>query len=270
MTNNKQTLLLWGWLFFASANVCADELPEFDCLIEPWQKVEISFAARGILDQIHVEESDTVNAGQVLAQLESGLESTTVKLRRAKADIEDEVKSSEASLAFSERNLKRIQDLYQKKAVPFHKLDEAQTEKYLAERNLLLAKSNQRMAQLELEMAQQSLARRTVTSPIDAIVVERYKSVGEYVEDEPVMTLVQLDPLRVEVLLPVSLFGRIEVGQNAKVIPEAPMDKQVHFARVVIVDRSVDVASGTFGVQLELKNADLELPSGLKCGVRFM
>ena len=40
-------------------------------------------------------------------------------------------------------------------------------------------------------------------------------------------------------------------------------------ARVTVVDRVVDAASGTFGVRLELPNPDYRLPAGLKCKVRF-
>ncbi len=263
-------LLLTGLLACCSSFALSDDLPEFDCLINPWQQVQISFSVRGLLTSISAEESETVKKGQVLAQLESGVEQATVKLRKARAAIEDEVKSAKDSLAFSERNLKRLKDLYKKKAVPFHKVDEAETEKLLAESNLRLSKNNRVLAQLEMEMAQAALKRRVVTSPIDGVVVERHKSVGEYVEDEPVITLAQLDPLRVEVLLPVALFGQIKEGMGASIMPEAPMDKQVQFAKVVIVDRGIDVASGTFGVQLELENHDFELPSGLKCGIRFM
>jgi membrane fusion protein (multidrug efflux system) len=41
-------------------------------------------------------------------------------------------------------------------------------------------------------------------------------------------------------------------------------------ANVVIVDRVVDAASGTFGVRLTLSNPSNRLPAGLKCRVRFL
>jgi len=40
-------------------------------------------------------------------------------------------------------------------------------------------------------------------------------------------------------------------------------------ARVTVVDRVIDAASGTFGVRLALPNPDLKLPAGLKCRVKF-
>ena len=39
--------------------------------------------------------------------------------------------------------------------------------------------------------------------------------------------------------------------------------------RVVIVDKVMDAASGTFGIRVELPNPSLGLPAGLKCRVRF-
>ena len=50
--------------------------------------------------------------------------------------------------------------------------------------------------------------------------------------------------------------------------PEAPLTGE-YTAKVTVVDRVVDAASGTFGVRLELPNHDLKLPAGLKCSVRF-
>jgi len=52
-------------------------------------------------------------------------------------------------------------------------------------------------------------------------------------------------------------------------MPEAPVGG-AHEARVVIVDRLLDAASGTFGVRLELPNPDYGLYGGLHCRVRFL
>ncbi len=78
----------------------------------------------------------------------------------------------------------------------------------------------------------------------------------------------QIDPLNVEVILPVSQLLFIKVGMRAKVIPEAPIGGQ-YIAEVKIVDRVIDAASGTFGVRLELPNPNNRLPAGLKCKVIF-
>jgi multidrug efflux pump subunit AcrA (membrane-fusion protein) len=56
---------------------------------------------------------------------------------------------------------------------------------------------------------------------------------------------------------------------RGEVTPEVP-DGEVQVASVTVVDRIVDPASSTFGVRLELPNADHAIPGGLRCQVRFL
>jgi membrane fusion protein (multidrug efflux system) len=119
---------------------------------------------------------------------------------------------------------------------------------------------------------------------------------GEYIEQEFILKLAQIDPLNVEVILPVTFFpsnelprsklrgisigihrscrsklrgiqpAEIKVGMDAMVVPEAPLGGQ-YVAKIKIVDSVIDAASGTFGVRLELPNPGNRLPAGLKCKV---
>jgi hypothetical protein len=99
-------------------------------------------------------------------------------------------------------------------------------------------------------------------------VVHDYLSPGESVKDKPILRLAEIDPLRVEVFVPVASFGAIAPGQTATIRPEAPGEGDFT-ATVSIVDRVADAASGTFRVRLTLPNKDYRLPSGLKCRVAF-
>jgi multidrug efflux pump subunit AcrA (membrane-fusion protein) len=56
---------------------------------------------------------------------------------------------------------------------------------------------------------------------------------------------------------------------RAEVTPELP-NGGVRVASVTLVDPVVDGTSGTFGVRLELPNADYAVPSGLRCRARFL
>ena len=46
-------------------------------------------------------------------------------------------------------------------------------------------------------------------------------------------------------------------------------ESRKYSAYVIIVDRVIDAASGTFGVRLELPNPDYRVPAGLMCKVVF-
>jgi len=128
--------------------------------------------------------------------------------------------------------------------------------------------SNRRLADLELQRTAAEVALRTIRSPVNGVVVERFMHPGEFPKQEKILKIAQIDPLRVEVYAPVALLGKIAVGTTAYVKPEAPLTGE-YAAKVTVVDRVVDAASGTFGVRLELPNHDLKLPAGLKCFVRF-
>lgn len=262
-------MLTHGELYPATIN--GDEL---DCLIEPHEVVNLSSPVEGVLEKVFVERGAYVKKGQVVAQLESNLEQATVVLARARADVDAAIKSSAARLEFSTIKVGRSEKLFEKQLISAADLDEARTEKRLAEMALLSAIDNKRLAALELERANVALSRHTIRSPISGVVVERFLSPGEYTSgqfknDSPILKLAQIDPLRVEVFAPVVMRGKILVGTPAKLMLEAPVSSS-HDLRVSIVDRVVDSASGTFRVRLSLPNPNHRIPAGLKCKIKFI
>ena len=155
------------------------------------------------------------------------------------------------------------------KIAPQQQLEEAESQAVIAESDWQQARENKIFAELELEEASAVLALRSITSPISGVVVDRLIAPGELVsEEEPIMQLAALDPLYVEVILPASEFGTIDVDSPALVYPESPVSGEYE-GRVDIVDPVIDAASGSFGVRIELPNTDLNLPAGLGCEVAF-
>lgn len=262
----KTTLLII--LVMLSTGVMADDTQAFDCLIEPHRVVDVNSAVQGKIGSIQAERSDPVQQGQVLAELESAVEKATVELARARMQMDAELKTRQVSQAFANRKLVRFDDLYKEDVVSLQKQDEVKTEAVLAGLQLEQARENMTIAGLELKRAEALLDQRIVKSPITGVVVERYKSAGEFVEDEPILRIAQLNPLNVEVILPASMFGTIKSGMQASVVPETSGNSSYQ-AEVTIVDRVVDASSGTFGVRLELANPDNRIPGGLKCLVSF-
>lgn len=262
--------LLPATLFIVAAPALAQqEVPELDCLMEPHVVVDVGTDAEGILEALAVDRGDRVREGQVLATLESGVEQAAVALARARAEATAEVQAKQVSLAYGKRREKRFQELYANNAVPELDRDEAQTEAALASLKLREALEKKRLAELELNRAVAALKRRTIRSPVSGVIVDRLAGPGESVEDQAVLRVAQLDPLNVEVIVPVSLYGTIKEGTPALVMPEAPVGGNYR-AVVTIVDQVIDAPSGTFGVRLELPNPNYSLPGGLKCRVRFL
>lgn len=252
-----------------STSVHALEAGALDCLIEPETVIEVSSSVNGIVAQMYVENSDIIRQGQALAELDSSIEKATLALAKLKAEINDEVTAKKINRTFAKSKMSRIRSLYKKKSVSSHEKDEAKTEMALAEHEYQQAKNNKRIAELEYEKAKKEVEQRKIKSPINGVVVERYVSPGELVNDRPLLKLAQIDPLKIEVIVPAELFGSILPGSKALVLPENSTDKAIEVA-VKRVDRVIDASSGTFGVWLTLPNRNNKIPSGLKCKIRFL
>ena len=138
----------------------------------------------------------------------------------------------------------------------------------LADMSYQEASENKRLAMLELNRAMALLNLRTIRSPINGVVMDRLLSPGELARQTPVMKLAQVDPLRVEVYAPLSLLGKLKTGMKADVRPEGK-GQPTYQALIVVVNRVVDSASGTFGVRLEMPNANKAIAAGLACTVDF-
>lgn len=239
----------------------------FDCVLEPSRTVQVSAGSAGLLASVKVEAGDWVTRGQVLAELDSQLEKTALDIAKLRADDEFNAKGLKLERDFLRRKLARLTTLNQSSLVSDEAREETEASLAKLEAAIEQAELAHRIALAELARAQAVLDQRRVVSQIDGVIVERRLSEGEFLaEQDHVVTVSQMDPLNVRAFLPVAAFPRVTLDQTATITPEPPMSGQ-YPARVVTIDRVFDVASGTFGLILQLPNDGGALPAGLKCQV---
>ena len=268
-----QILLSLGLCCLAPSAVAreVEQLParEFDCVIEPSEIVNLGTAVPGVIGSIHAERSDSVAKGELVAELESSVENVNVSLFKARAALDTAVKLRLESAAFGQRTRARNQSLLQSSSVSQQDIDKLETENRIAELQVHQEQENRDIALLEYERAKALLDKHMIRAPFAGVVMERFKSVGEYIEDDPVFRIAQLDPLNVEVILPVAYMGQFKPGQQAQVTPVLDgFTGQV--ATLTRVDQVADAASSTFGARLRLPNPDHAVPAGLRCRLAFL
>ncbi len=250
--------MLWATALWA-------ETVEYDGLIEPCLIVDIGAPTEGIIATVTVDRSSPVKKGETLVELESSVEQAALEKTKAMAAFDGEIRLQQTQLAFARRVHERVKQLA---AISTHDKDLAETEIVRTGYRLKKARENHTLAKLELKKARAVVALRAIKSPISGMVVERYVSPGEYVNSQPLLRVVKIDPLRIEVIVPARIFGKISPGMTATIAPELP-EYGEQTATVTIVDKVIDAASSTFGVRLELPNTEQKMPSGMKCLVRF-
>lgn len=243
----------------------------YDCLIHPNQTVELRSPVEGLIDKVLVQRGDRVRAGQVLVQLESSAEGSAVQLARHRSEAEGRLASAESRLDYAAKKLDRSRNLHQQNFVSAQARDEAEAEKRIIEAELRDARENRQQATLELRHAQDLLQRRVLRSPFDGVVLDRLLNPGDLAESgtgrKPILKLVQVEPLRVEAVLPLAAYNKLQPRSKAEVTPEGIGGS--YEAQVKVIDSVFDTASGTFGVRLELPNAKAKLPAGIRCKVDF-
>jgi len=240
-------------------------------MIEARQKVDIRSPVEAVIESVQVQRGELIRKGQIIATLESGPERAALRLAQSRATMQGELKAAEARVDLTQKKLLRAEELYKQNFVSVNARDEAEADFRLATEQLRQARENQKLAELEVTRAAEVLAMRTIRSPFSGVVVEILQKPGEFSASnikDPILKLAEIDPLNVEVVLPVSLYGQVAVGSSGTVMPERPIGGS-YSAVVKVVDRVIDAASGTFGVRLELPNRERKIPAGVRCRVRF-
>jgi RND family efflux transporter MFP subunit len=264
----KTTLTLLAAALSTSAVFAQSSPPArgLDCMIQPHQIVQIGSAAPGVIERILVDRGDLVKTGQPLVQLQAGVERAALAVARERALQQGEMTVATGSADLAQRELQRAKELHEQNFVSQTYLDKQRAEAQVAGGRTDQAAERRKLSQREVELAAAQLAQRSINAPIAGVVVERFMSPGEFVDQKPILRIAAIDPLRVDVLVPAVAFGQVEVGMKGAVMPEL-LQKREHLAVVKTVDRVIDAATNTFRVRLELPNPGGTLPAGLRCKV---
>ena len=255
-------------LLIFSASLCAQQQP-LDCVITPSISVDLSSQVRGVLKTVSVKRGDVVSKGQLVAQLMSGVETAGVRLARERAAMDLDIKSRRAEQQFRKNNYAQVRALFKKNLASQRENDDAKTLSMVANFEIEKAIKLKKLAELEYWRTQEILKLRSMYSTVDGVVVDVMKSPGEYIEEQPVVRIAQIDPLYVEVIVPEGHMDNIKLGKKAKVKVAIPRAAS-YIATVIVVDHIIDASSGTFGVRLEFPNPDYKIHAGQRCTIKLL
>ncbi|MDI1244059.1 MAG: efflux RND transporter periplasmic adaptor subunit [Rhodoferax sp.] len=243
----------------------------YECLIEPNQTVELRSSVEGVIEKVLVKRGERVRAGQLLVELESSAERSAVDMARFRAEAGGRLAAAKNRFDYASKKQTRSAELHAQNFVSAQVRDESDAEKRITESELRDAQENAELARYEYRHAQDLLNRRLLRSPFNGVVMDRMLNPGDLAEAgtgrKPILKLAQVEPLRVEVVLPIAAYGKLKSGDSAEVVPEGLGGR--YGAKVSVIDSVFDSASGTFGARLELPNTAGKLPAGIRCRVDF-
>ncbi|MCL2857878.1 MAG: efflux RND transporter periplasmic adaptor subunit [Oscillospiraceae bacterium] len=132
------------------------------------------------------------------------------------------------------------------------------------------AQAQLQATQAQISTLQGNLNRAIITSPISGVVSTRNVEVGQLVSQAAMpFTIVQIDPVVVQVSVSEALINLVYVGQEVGVTVQALGDEQYFTGTVTIVSPIANQAS-TFPVRIELENPDGLIRPGMFSQVTFV
>ncbi len=223
-----------------------------------------------------------------LAELEHG--SLPQEIAQAKARVRD----ARAVMEYSRSQYKRMKSLFESGPVSQDELDESTSSWLAAEQSHLGAQAAydlavqgprpERIAQARaLVRSQQEGVRRvedllvkhTIRAPFDGFVVKKYTGIRAWIRrGDPVVDVVELDPVEIEISIPKTYIPYLEVGTIQAIQLEALSGRileeleQPLLGTVVRIIPQADLRSRTFPVKLRVENPRQGSSHLLKAGMR--
>lgn len=190
----------------------------------------------GRIETVHFEEGQRVAKGDVLFTLDASL-------------VRAEVREWEATVAMTQREAARAAELIEKKLTSQSDVD--------------AKNSTNQVNMARLSSAKTRLDKTTIRAPFAGIVGLRLVSPGAYVNiGDPLVTLTQVDPLKLDVRVPEVYLARLAAGQKLSVELDAFPGQSFH-GSVAAIDPQLDPNGRSVVLRASLGNPDGKLRPGL-------
>ncbi len=215
---------------------------EYTATLQGYEEVHLAPAAPGRIEAIYVEEGSRVLRGQVLVQMDrTQLHQAEIQMRTLATDFA------------------RLDTLQKVGSIPQQQYDQLKAQYEIARSNVEFLTGNTRLK-----------------APFSGIISGKYFEAGEMYSGAPVapvgkaaiLSLVQIDRLKVIVPVSEKYFPKIQTGMNAKISVDI-YPGQEFSGKVVRIFPTIDPASHTFSVEVVTPNSSAVLRPGMFARVSF-
>jgi len=243
------------------------------------RQATVSAQITGTLTEVLIEEGDHVKAGQVLGRLEDTAQ------RAALAQAQAQLKSVrallvqyQAQLAQSERDVKRAEDLVERKLVSQQAVEQARTQVETGAAQVQGQSKQIELAQAGVRSAQVQLGYCTVRAPFTGVVIAKAAQVGEIVSPlsagggftrTGIGTIVDMDSLEIEVDVNEAYINRVQPGQPVESVLNAYPDWKIP-SHVIAIIPTADRSKATVKVRIGLDLKDGRIVPDMGVRVAFL
>ncbi len=234
---------------------------------EPYRTIKVAADETGTIAEVFVREGRIVKVGQPLARLNSTIHQTLLAIAEQNMNAEGRLDAARADLDMKMDRLEKLKPLLDEGYARQEEVDRATNEVQVAEANLRTAQEDLATRRLEYEKTKAQIAQRTIRAPIDGVITEMHKDVGEFVapNSPDILTLVQLDQLLANFTLTSSQASKLKLDEEIDIrfVGGLKTTGVVEFISPV-----TNAESGTVLVKIRIENAKRLYRSGERCRMR--
>ena len=247
--------------------------------VTPSRRATVAAKITGRVSELFIEEGMKVQKDQILAKLDSTDAQRELDLARAD---ETAANSSVADLKVNrdeaERNLQRLQALFDNKIISEQEMDSAQTSLDSLNARIESALKQAETTKARRKVYEQNLDNYTIRAPFPGIVVSKDAQIGEMVSPisagggytrTGIATIVDMDSLEIEVDINESYIARVIVGQKIEATLDAYPDWKIP-ASVRTVIPTADRQKATVKVRITFNALDPRIFPDMGIKVAFL
>ena len=237
----------------------------------------VSSKVTGKVVEVLVEEGMKVEAGQILARIDSSNAQKSLELAEAQAEVARKgLEETKANLEQAERELARVTRLAETKIATQSELDRAETEAKSLRARLARQVSDVTVADRQVELWRQQLDDTIVRAPFAGIVTQKNAQPGEMISPMSaggftrtgICTLVDMTSLEIEVDVSESYINRVQSGQPV----EATLDSYPEWripSKVIAIIPTADRQKATVKVRVGFVKLDPRILPDMSVKVVF-
>ncbi|MBP2667397.1 MAG: efflux transporter, family, subunit [Firmicutes bacterium] len=222
----------------------------FSANLEAVWSTDVSAKADGRIDQLLVEEGDLVQAGMILARLD------TNELAAQVMQAEGQVLQAKATLEQNELNFRRMDTLSKQNAVSLQSLDSARTQRDLAQGGVHAAEGNLLLLQTRLQNA-------NIISPLTGVVVKRYVQAGTFSKaGAAIVAVADVTSLLAKALVGEAQISELKLGIPVTVRVNALKDQEFT-GTLTRLSPAATLPARTFTAEVNIPNPTGLLKAGM-------
>ena len=239
--------------------------------------VEVGTQVSGTVKEIYADFNEAVKKGQLIALIDPAV--LKARLEEAQANLavaNASVARARANLTDSDRNLKRNQELWNRKLIAKSELDSAETAHLTNRAGLQETQARVQQVQAALRQAETNLGYTKIISPEDGVIISREVNVGQTVAaslSTPTLFSIakDLSDMQIETSVDEADISKVKEGQTVEFTVDAYSGTTFE-GRVKQVRISPSTADNvvTYPVIISVANPDLKLKPGMTANVSII